>query len=63
MKDFLSNLAMLVKVKTIVTLCVMAVWMVLALSGSIEPGSVTNIVLMVLSFYFGSQVEKQSKNR
>ena len=63
MKEFLTNLAMLVKVKTIVTLCVMAVWTVLALSGSIEPGSVTNIALMVLSFYFGSQVERQSKGK
>ncbi len=57
MKIF-DNLAALVKVKSIVTFCVVAVWMVLALTGRVQPDSVTNIALMVISFYFGTQTEK-----
>lgn len=63
MKSLLENLTALVKVKTLVTLCVMSVWTALALSGAIDADSVTNIALMVLSFYFGSQIERQNKGR
>lgn len=54
----IENIAALVKVKSIVTFCVVAVWMTLALTGRIQPDSVTNIALMVISFYFGTQAEK-----
>lgn len=54
----IENIAALVKVKSIVTFCVVAVWMALALTGRIQPDSVTNIALMVISFYFGTQTEK-----
>ena len=60
MNTFKDNLAGLIKVKTIVTLCVISVWMVLALAGKITSDSVTNLTLMVLSFYFGTQIEKKS---
>ena len=53
--DILKNLAALVKVKTIVTLCVMAVFMVLALKGDITPDNAMIIISMVVSFYFGTQ--------
>lgn len=59
MKNFLENFAALLKVKTLVTLCVMAVWAYLALTGVIEPTAVTNLTLMVVSFYFGTQLEKK----
>lgn len=58
MEDILKNLAGLVKVKTIVTLVVIIVFAVLALKGSIEPNNVMIIVTSVISFYFGTQVEK-----
>lgn len=58
MKDMLKNLAALLKVKTIVTLVVIAVFAVLALSGSISPDNVMIIISMVVSFYFGTQHEK-----
>lgn len=58
MEDILKNLAGLVKVKTIVTLVVITVFAVLALKGSIEPNNVMIIVTSVISFYFGTQVEK-----
>lgn len=59
MEKFVQNLAALVKVKTIVTLVVIAVFAVLALNGSIEPDNVMIIISMVVSFYFGIQHEKK----
>lgn len=59
--EILKNLAGLVKVKTIVTLLVIAVWAVLALRGDIKPESVMYIVTAVVSFYFGTQHEKVTK--
>lgn len=55
---FLKNLANLLKVKTIVTLAVVAVFAVLTLKGQIEADQVMLIVSMVVSFYFGTQHEK-----
>lgn len=60
MQEILKNLAALIKVKTIVTLCVLAVWMVLSLSGADIPESVNSIALMVIAFYFGTQTERKS---
>ena len=56
--DFLKNFANLIKVKTIVTLVVIAVFAVLALRGDIAPDNVMIIISMVVSFYFGTQHEK-----
>lgn len=56
----LENFANLIKVKTIVTLVVAAVFTVLALKGEINPDNVMIIVSMVVSFYFGTQHEKKS---
>lgn len=59
--EILKNFANLIKVKTIVTLVVIAVFAVLALNGSIEPDNVMIIISMVVSFYFGTQHEKKEK--
>ena len=56
--DFLKNFAALIKVKTLVTFAVVAVWVYLSVTGVIDGNTVNNIVLMVVSFYFGTQVEK-----
>ena len=58
MKQLLANLSALIKVKTLVTLAVIAVFAVLALNGRIESESVMYIVTTVVSFYFGTQVER-----
>ena len=58
--DVLKNFANLIKVKTIVTLVVIAVFAVLALRGSISPDNVMIIISMVVSFYFGTQHEKKT---
>ena len=57
-----ENLAKLIKVKTIVTLAVIAVFSVLALKGKIDAENVMLIVTSVISFYFGTQYEKKQEN-
>jgi len=61
MKEILKNFASLIKVKTLVTMVVVAIFAVLALRGSIDAQQVMLIVSMVLSFYFGTQHEKTGK--
>lgn len=61
MENFVKNTANLLKVKTIVTLVVCAVFAVLALNGTINPDNVMIIVSMVVSFYFGTQHEKKAE--
>ena len=58
MKNFLENLAGLIKVKTIVTLVVATVFAVMSLQGKISADNVMIIISMVVSFYFGTQHEK-----
>lgn len=57
--EFLKNIANLIKVKTIVTLVVMAVFVVLALRGDISADNAMIIISMVVSFYFGAVSEKK----
>ena len=60
MKKLWENLANLVKVKTVVTLVVTAVFAVLSLRGIISADNVMIIISMVVSFYFGTQHEKKN---
>lgn len=59
MKEFLKNIAALIKVKTIVTLVVVAVFAALALREKLQPDTVMTIVTMVVAFYFGTQSERK----
>nr|DAG95223.1 MAG TPA: putative DMT superfamily protein [Ackermannviridae sp.] len=61
MSDFFKNLAALIKVKTIVTLVVVAVFAVMALQSKLQPDTVMTIVTMVVAFYFGTQSEKKGE--
>ena len=54
-----TQIAKLIKVKTLVTLQVLLVFTVLALKGDITPDNVMIILSAVISFYFGTQHEKQ----
>ena len=58
--DILKNIAALIKVKTIVTLVVIAVFAYLALTGAITSDNVMIVVSTVIAFYFGTQAEKNS---
>ena len=62
MKNILTNLADLIKVKTIVTFAVMLVYAALALRGDITPENVQNLTMVVVAFYFGTQLEKKESN-
>ena len=53
-----EKLAQLIKVKTIVTLAVVTVFSVLALKGDISADNVMIVLSTVISFYFGTQHEK-----
>ena len=57
--EILKNLAAIIKVKTIVTLIVTAIFAVMALRGTISADNVMIIVSMVVSFYFGTQSERK----
>jgi len=61
MKTVLTNLADLIKVKTIVTLVVCAVFAVLSLKGVISADNVMIIISMVVSFYFGTQHDRAGR--
>ena len=58
-QDFWKNLAALLKVKTIITLVIIAVLAVLSVNRSIEPDKFLTIATMVVAFYFGTQSEKK----
>ena len=56
--EILKNIANLIKVKTLVTLVVITIFAILSIRGDIAPDNVMIIVSMVVSFYFGTQHEK-----
>lgn len=60
MKQLLEAITALLKVKTIVTLVIIAVLAALSLNGSVEPDKFLTIATMVVAFYFGTQNEKKS---
>lgn len=59
----LENLANLLKVKTLVTMVVIAVFAALSLRGDIDPNNTMIIISMVVSFYFGTQHEKKEEQK
>lgn len=58
--EILKNIAALIKVKTIVTMVVIAVFAYLALTGAITADNVMIVVSTVIAFYFGTQSEKKA---
>lgn len=60
MQTLKENLAKPVKVKTFVTLTVIAVFAVLALRRDIAADNVMTVVSTVIAFYFGTQAEKRT---
>lgn len=60
MNELKKNVAALLKVKTLVTIAVIAVFVILALRGVISSDNVMIIVTAVVSFYFGTQTEKKN---
>ena len=58
--EILKNIAALIKVKTIVTLVVIALFAVLSLRGDITADNVMIVVSTVIAFYFGTVAEKKA---
>lgn len=56
-----KNLAELIKVKTLVTLAVMAAFIVKAVMGDISEDNFMAVTLTIMAFYFGTQSEKPKK--
>ena len=63
MKEIWKRVAELCKVKTIVTFLVISVFVALALRGDVSADNVMLIVSMVVSFYFGTQHEKNGTTK
>lgn len=61
MKEIISNVAKLIKVKTLITIAVMALFGLEVIRGNVPPDMLNYIVVMVISFYFGTQTEKGEK--
>lgn len=59
--EILKSFAALIKVKTIVTLIVMVVFVVLSLRGDITADNAMIIISMVVSFYFGTQAGRKGE--
>ena len=57
-----NRIANLLTVKSVVTIVLTAVFSVLALRGSISGTEFLTIFTVVISFYFGTQTEKNRKN-
>lgn len=60
MDNVKSNLAKLLKVKTLVTLMLTIVFCVLALLGVISGADFLTVFTVVIAFYFGTQSEKNT---
>ena len=60
MRDIQKNFAALIKIKSLVTLAVIAVFVALALRRDIPADGVKDIVYIVIAFYFGTQHEKKN---
>lgn len=58
MEKVKTNLAALLKVKTIVTLLLTIVFCALALTGVISSADFLTVFTVVIAFYFGTQSEK-----
>jgi CRISPR/Cas system-associated protein Csm6 len=56
-----DRLAKLIDVKTIVTFALTATFVYLSITGGVKPEIFMTIYTMVVSFYFGTQHEKNKK--
>ena len=60
MESFWNTVKNLLKVKTLVTMMVMGVFVILSMRGDISSDNAMIIISMVVSFYFGTQSEKKA---
>ena len=58
MKNLLQKITKLIDVKSLVTLCLTAVFCVLSIKGKVSAEQFLTIFTVVISFYFGTQFKK-----
>lgn len=59
MKNLILKISKLIDVKSIVTLCLTAVFCVLAVKGKVSAEQFLTVFTVVISFYFGTQYGKK----
>ena len=62
MKNFINKLTNLIEVKKVIALLVVIVFCILALCNKIEPSIYTNVVTLVVGYYFGQSTTRQAIN-
>ena len=62
MKNFINKLISLLEVKKIIALLVIIVFCILALCDKINPSVYTNVVTLVVGYYFGQSTTRQAIN-
>lgn len=62
MKDFIKKLTNLIEVKKVIALLVVIVFCILALCNKIDPAIYTNVVTLVIGYYFGQSTTRQAIN-
>lgn len=62
MKNLLERIARLIDVKSLVTLALTAVFAILALKSIISGEQFLTIFTVIISFYFGTQVNKKGSD-
>ena len=58
-----EKLAKLINVKSIVTILLTVLFIILAIMKVIDSNAITNIYTTVIAFYFGTQHEKKGDNK
>ena len=56
-----EKLAKLINVKSIITILLTIVFSFLSISGDIQPDQFMTVFTVIISFYFGTQIEKKDK--
>ena len=62
MKDFIKKLTNLIEVKKVIALLVVIVFCILALCNKINSSIYTNVVTLVIGYYFGQSTTRQAIN-
>lgn len=62
MKDFIKKLTNLIEVKKVIALLVVIVFCILALYNKIDPSIYTNVVTLIIGYYFGQSTTRQAIN-
>jgi len=59
-EKFVDAIVNLMKVKSLISIAAVIVFLVLALNGTLDPNTIKEILMLVFVFYFGTQSGKQT---